>query len=68
MLAPTIELKFNTNQQDLVISSPTDIALTGKIQVPGDKSIFHRALILGAIATGETTIVCYDSLTGIVYL
>jgi 3-phosphoshikimate 1-carboxyvinyltransferase len=31
-------------------------ALTGHIQVPGDKSISHRALILGALATGETRI------------
>src|SRR4051795_3287490 len=31
-------------------------ALTGDIQVPGDKSISHRALILGALASGETRI------------
>lgn len=30
--------------------------LQGLIQVPGDKSISHRALMLGAIATGETKI------------
>jgi 3-phosphoshikimate 1-carboxyvinyltransferase len=30
--------------------------LTGKARVPGDKSISHRALILGALAIGETTI------------
>ncbi|MGJ4940928.1 3-phosphoshikimate 1-carboxyvinyltransferase [Bradyrhizobium sp. HKCCYLS1011] len=30
--------------------------LTGTIRVPGDKSISHRALILGALAVGETTI------------
>jgi 3-phosphoshikimate 1-carboxyvinyltransferase len=30
--------------------------LTGKARVPGDKSISHRALILGALAVGETTI------------
>jgi 3-phosphoshikimate 1-carboxyvinyltransferase len=30
--------------------------LTGKVRVPGDKSISHRALILGALAVGETTI------------
>jgi 3-phosphoshikimate 1-carboxyvinyltransferase len=30
--------------------------LTGRIKVPGDKSISHRALILGALATGTTTI------------
>jgi 3-phosphoshikimate 1-carboxyvinyltransferase len=31
-------------------------ALTGDIQVPGDKSMSHRALILGALASGETRI------------
>jgi 3-phosphoshikimate 1-carboxyvinyltransferase len=31
-------------------------ALTGKTRVPGDKSISHRALILGALAVGRTTI------------
>jgi 3-phosphoshikimate 1-carboxyvinyltransferase len=30
--------------------------LAGKVQVPGDKSISHRALILGALAVGETRI------------
>ncbi|RTL75191.1 MAG: 3-phosphoshikimate 1-carboxyvinyltransferase [Bradyrhizobiaceae bacterium] len=30
--------------------------LTGKVRVPGDKSISHRALILGALAVGETKI------------
>ncbi len=30
--------------------------LKGTIRVPGDKSISHRALILGALAIGETTI------------
>ncbi len=31
-------------------------ALTGSLSVPGDKSISHRALILGAIAEGTTRI------------
>jgi 3-phosphoshikimate 1-carboxyvinyltransferase len=30
--------------------------LTGRVRVPGDKSISHRALILGASAVGETTV------------
>jgi 3-phosphoshikimate 1-carboxyvinyltransferase len=30
--------------------------LSGKVRVPGDKSISHRALILGALAVGETKI------------
>ncbi|HTF79250.1 MAG TPA: 3-phosphoshikimate 1-carboxyvinyltransferase, partial [Bradyrhizobium sp.] len=31
-------------------------SLAGKARVPGDKSISHRALILGALAVGETRI------------
>jgi 3-phosphoshikimate 1-carboxyvinyltransferase len=31
-------------------------ALTGRLRVPGDKSISNRALILGALAVGETRI------------
>src|SRR5690606_4662787 len=30
--------------------------LNGRIRVPGDKSISHRALIFGALAVGETRI------------
>ncbi|MEX0271241.1 3-phosphoshikimate 1-carboxyvinyltransferase [Leptolyngbyaceae cyanobacterium UHCC 1019] len=32
------------------------LALQGRIRVPGDKSISHRALMLGALAEGETVI------------
>jgi 3-phosphoshikimate 1-carboxyvinyltransferase len=31
-------------------------ALKGRVRVPGDKSISHRALILGALAVGDTRI------------
>ena len=31
-------------------------ALSGTAEVPGDKSISHRALIFGAMAVGETKI------------
>ena len=31
-------------------------ALTGRLRVPGDKSISHRALIFGALTVGETRI------------
>jgi 3-phosphoshikimate 1-carboxyvinyltransferase len=31
-------------------------ALGGKVRVPGDKSISHRALIMGALSVGETAI------------
>lgn len=46
-----------SEQQDLVITPPEGgLSLQGKIKVPGDKSISHRALMLGAIASGTTTI------------
>jgi 3-phosphoshikimate 1-carboxyvinyltransferase len=38
------------------LSSLKSPALKGKIRVPGDKSISHRALMFGAIATRRTTI------------
>tara|TARA_B100001939_G_scaffold324417_2_gene316399 strand:- start:11732 stop:13054 length:1323 start_codon:yes stop_codon:yes gene_type:complete len=38
-----------------LISSPAE-KLTGRITVPGDKSISHRALIMGALALGESLI------------
>ena len=43
--------------QTLTIQKPASgLSLVGRIRVPGDKSISHRALMLGAIASGETTI------------
>jgi 3-phosphoshikimate 1-carboxyvinyltransferase len=52
-----ITLKTNAQHQDLEITPPTSgTALQGQLRVPGDKSISHRALMLGAIAQGETTI------------
>ena len=47
---------------DRFAAPPTPLAarasgpLTGKVRVPGDKSISHRALILGALSVGETRI------------
>ena len=38
------------------LNSGTATALEGDIRVPGDKSISHRALMIGAVAVGETTI------------
>ena len=42
---------------------PTDLAevrtaarLRGELRLPGDKSVSHRALILAALATGESRI------------
>src|SRR6185503_18895488 len=44
------------------VSSPSPLAasaggpLKGRLRVPGDKSISHRALIFGALAVGETRV------------
>ena len=38
------------------LSAQKSGALSGTVRVPGDKSISHRALILGALAVGETRI------------
>lgn len=39
-----------------MLTARKSTALKGKIRVPGDKSISHRALILGALSTGTTRI------------
>jgi 3-phosphoshikimate 1-carboxyvinyltransferase len=47
----------HNHSQDLVITpTASGLSLQGTITIPGDKSISHRALMLGAIASGETTI------------
>ncbi|HEY9848262.1 MAG TPA: 3-phosphoshikimate 1-carboxyvinyltransferase [Leptolyngbyaceae cyanobacterium] len=57
MLVPTVTVKTIENQQSLQIQRPSsDFSLQGRIKVPGDKSISHRALMLGALAEGETQI------------
>lgn len=44
------------SDQPTPLESRVSGPLTGKVRVPGDKSISHRALILGALAVGETRI------------
>src|SRR5579862_4596183 len=39
-----------------LIAAPAAAPLSGTIRVPGDKSISHRALMLGALAIGRTEI------------
>lgn len=57
MLNPTINSIYFKNQSELTIqSSAPGVALQGSLAIPGDKSISHRALILGALAQGETQI------------
>lgn len=50
-------LKKCSSHQDLIVTPPTEgISLHGSVKIPGDKSISHRALMLGSIAQGKTTI------------
>ncbi|MBN9006175.1 MAG: 3-phosphoshikimate 1-carboxyvinyltransferase [Rhizobiales bacterium] len=42
--------------QPVPLAARKSQSLTGRVRVPGDKSISHRALILGALAVGQTRI------------
>ena len=44
------------SEQPTPLKSRSSGPLNGRVRVPGDKSISHRALILGALAVGETRI------------
>lgn len=55
MPSTTITLNQTENHASLTIV-PDSVAIRGRIQIPGDKSISHRALMLGAVAQGETQI------------
>jgi 3-phosphoshikimate 1-carboxyvinyltransferase len=57
MSSATITLNRTENHDSLKVAPPTaGLSLQGQIKIPGDKSISHRALMLGAIAQGETQI------------
>ena len=57
MPKPIITSQFNGPQQTLTITPPDGgVRLRGRVQIPGDKSISHRSLMLGALAEGTTTI------------
>jgi len=57
MTVAVVSLKNKENRQDLIIARPqSGLCLQGNLRVPGDKSISHRALMLGALAQGETII------------
>ncbi len=56
-MSSVITIHNRANSQQLAIAPPSSgIAVRGEIAIPGDKSISHRALMLGAIASGETII------------
>jgi 3-phosphoshikimate 1-carboxyvinyltransferase len=44
------------SDQPTTLEARSSGSLTGRVRVPGDKSISHRALILGALAVGETRV------------
>ena len=57
MSSVVVTLKNTLDRQNLIITPPTSgLSLQGTINIPGDKSISHRALMLGAIAKGETIV------------
>ncbi|NET34973.1 MAG: 3-phosphoshikimate 1-carboxyvinyltransferase [Cyanothece sp. SIO1E1] len=57
MSTDTITLSVGEHHHALHLQPlPFGFALQGQIRIPGDKSISHRALMLGAIAQGETSI------------
>lgn len=55
-MPPVVTLRTVDKTAELIIRPHADLSLQGRLRVPGDKSISHRALMLGAIASGETTI------------
>ncbi|MBD1832816.1 3-phosphoshikimate 1-carboxyvinyltransferase [Cyanobacteria bacterium FACHB-472] len=57
MPTAVVTLKTTEDRDNLIVQRPASgLSLQGHIPVPGDKSISHRALMLGAIAQGETQI------------
>jgi 3-phosphoshikimate 1-carboxyvinyltransferase len=52
----SIQADAENHQKLLIAPQQSGIAIQGRIAIPGDKSISHRALMLGAIASGSTTI------------
>ncbi|MGL5942208.1 MAG: 3-phosphoshikimate 1-carboxyvinyltransferase [Waterburya sp.] len=52
----SLQDSINNSQKLIIESSTTGVTVKGNITIPGDKSISHRALMLGAIAEGETII------------
>lgn len=57
MVATVVSTKITNSQETLIIQNPKlGLSLCGNISIPGDKSISHRALMLGAIAQGQTNI------------
>ncbi|MGB6229937.1 MAG: hypothetical protein WBF53_07405, partial [Litorimonas sp.] len=56
MTQPVTKSPTQPTAQPSPATSARSGPLSGRIPAPGDKSISHRALILGAIADGTTTV------------
>jgi 3-phosphoshikimate 1-carboxyvinyltransferase len=58
MSSAIVSLQDSVNNSQTLVIEPTSNGVTvkGNITIPGDKSISHRALMLGAIAEGETIV------------
>lgn len=55
--SPTLPINAGPSSVDPnLLELPAGGCLQGRVRVPGDKSISHRALLFGAIAEGETLI------------
>ncbi|MFN6567580.1 3-phosphoshikimate 1-carboxyvinyltransferase [Dendronalium sp. ChiSLP03b] len=52
----TVETQEDLSHKLIIQQPSVGLSLQGSIRVPGDKSISHRALMLGALAQGETEI------------
>ena len=57
-MSSIVSLQEGQDRSQKLVINPTSegVAVKGSITIPGDKSISHRALMLGAIASGETVI------------
>ena len=56
ILARRAYMETAVNTDDLTFIASPGGRLSGRIRVPGDKSISHRALIFGLLSVGRTTI------------
>ena len=54
--APALGAHQKAHSGPWPLSSRLSPALSGEVDLPGDKSVSHRALIFGALAVGETRI------------
>lgn len=56
MLAGTAYAKSMTAEKELIYTVQPGGRMTGRVRVPGDKSISHRSIMLGSLAEGVTDV------------